>query len=92
MASSGGSSGVPSGFQNAPAAITASASPYTYQNTNEYSEDLAIAIGTVTAIEFSRNGTTWFPTGVVAGVVRLSPGDRAKITYTVAPTLTRIPR
>lgn len=94
MASSGGVTGAISGYAVAPSAQVAGASPYTYTNANAYAyaEDIAVAIGTVTAIDFSRNGTTWYATGVIAGVIRLSPGDKVKVTYTVAPTITRIPR
>lgn len=92
MSTSGGNVVVPTAYTVAPAVQAAGASPYTYTNANIYAEDVAIAIGTVTAIEFSRNGTTWYPSGIIAGVIRLSPGDKVKITYTVAPTITRIPR
>lgn len=92
MSSSGGPVAPASGYQNPPAGVAVGASPFTYQNPNLYSEDLAVSVGTVTGMDFSRDGATWFATGVIAGVVRLSPSDRLKITYTLAPTVTRIPR
>lgn len=90
MSSSGGS--ILSGYTAAPAAITASASPYVYQNTSSYTEDVMVTGGTVTAVDFSRDGTTWYSTGAIATTVRLSPGDLARVTYTVAPTITKVPR
>lgn len=92
MSTSGGNAVVPTGYTTLPTAQAAGGSPYVYTNNNAYAEDIAIAIGTVSAIEFSRDETTWYPTGVIAGVIRLSPGDSVRITYAVAPTITRIPR
>lgn len=80
------------GYKNPPVSQAAGASPYVYTNSNKYVEDVAIAGGTVTAVDFSRGGTTWYPCGVVAGMIQLSPGDGVRITYTAAPTITRIPR
>lgn len=92
MSTSGGNVAIPSGYATAPSGQAAGASPYTYTNANAYSEDVMVAGGTVTALDFSRNGTTWYASGLVIGTVRLSPGDKLKVTYTVAPTITRIPR
>lgn len=92
MSSSGGNAAALSAYTVAPSNQAASASPYVYTNANAYAEDVAIAVGTVTALDFSRDGVTWYATGIIAGVIRLSPGDRVKIVYTVAPTITRIPR
>lgn len=92
MSSSGGNLAIPSGYGTAPSAQVAGASPYTYTNANAYSEDVMVAGGTVTGLDFSRDGSTWYASGLVIGTVRLSPGDKIKITYTVAPTITRIPR
>lgn len=92
MPISSNTAGTVSGASILPANQVAAASPYTYTNANAYVEDILVAVGTVTAIDFSRDGTTWYATGVIAGIARLSPGDRLKVTYTVAPTITRVPR
>lgn len=84
--------GAASGFNLLPANQIPGASPYTYTNANAYVEDILVAVGTVTLIEFSRDGATWYATGIIAGLARLSPGDRLKVTYTLAPTITRVPR
>ena len=84
--------GAVSGAGILPANQVAGASPYTYTNANAYVEDMLVSVGTVTLIEFSRDGVTWYATGMIAGLARLSPGDRIKVTYTLAPTITRVPR
>ena len=81
-----------SGASLLPVNQAAGASPYTYTNANAYVEDILVAVGTVSLIEFSRDGVTWYATGMIAGLARLSPGDRIKVTYTLAPTITRVPR
>lgn len=85
-------SGAASGASVLPSNQVAAASPYIYTNANAYAEDIFVAIGTVTALEFSRDGATWYATGIIAGLTRLNPNDRLRITYTVAPTITRVPR
>lgn len=79
------------GYNNQPFSITPE-SLAIYQNRNIYPIDVFIVGGTVAAIEFSRNGTDWFNTGVLYGILHLSPSDRIRLTYTVAPTMTGIPR
>ena len=73
-------------------AITPPASLVAYQNTTGYPLDVIISAGTVTAIEFSRDGVNWYVFGLIAGVLTLSPLDRVRVTYTVAPTMTGVPR
>ena len=76
-----------------PSAITVGASPFVYQNTTNYDCSVLTSGGTVTLIEFSRDGATWYSTGsVTQGYDHLSPGDRLRITYTAAPVMTFIPR
>ena len=76
----------------APSNITATASPFTYQNTTAFNGDVIISGGTVSNIEFTRDNTTFYTTGLLMGVLRLSPSDRVRVTYTVAPTMTYVPR
>lgn len=75
-----------------PSNISVTASPFTYQNTTAYDGDVIISGGTVGNIEFTRNNTTFYTTGLLTGVLRLSPNDRVRVTYTVAPTMTLVPR
>ena len=66
-------------------------SPYTYQNTGDFTVDAIVTGGTVSAVEFSRDATTFF--AVSAGTqISLNPGDYLRVTYTVAPSITLIPR
>jgi len=67
--------------------ITPTASPMTIQNVSIYTVDILISGGTVTTIDFSRNGSDFATVGILAGMVSLSPGDYCKITYAVAPTV-----
>lgn len=72
------------------ASISVGASPYIYQ---------APAIGSVVVsggglknVEVSRDGITYFTVGNFRGMFPLSTADRLRVTYTVAPTMTFIPR
>jgi hypothetical protein len=76
----------------APSDITVTASPFTYQNTTAFNGDVIISGGTVSNIEFTRDNTTFYAVGFIEGVLRLSPSDRVRVTYTVAPTMTLVPR
>lgn len=76
----------------APSDITVTASPFTYQNTTAFNGDVIISGGTVSNIEFTRNNTIFYTVGFIEGVLRLSPSDRVRVTYTVAPTMTLVPR
>ncbi len=76
----------------APSNITVTASPMTYQNATGYDADVIISGGTVSNIEFTRDNVTFYPTGLLTGVIKLSPSDRLRVTYTVAPTMTLVPR
>lgn len=75
-----------------PSNISVTASPFTYQNTTAYDGDVIISGGTVSNIEFTRDNTTFYTTGLLTGVLQLSPNDRVRVTYTVAPTMTLVPR
>lgn len=75
-----------------PTGVTPGASPYTYQNTSGRPGDMIVSGGTVSAIAFSRNNATFYSVGGVSGVFPLSAYDFLRVTYTVAPTMTFIPR
>ena len=74
----------------APANQAPGASPYVYTNTSGLRQQIMVSGGTVTLIEVSRDGTTYFPAGILAGSVTLNPNDRLRLTYLVAPTMTVI--
>jgi len=78
------------GHTNAVTAITVTASSFTYQNAAVYQEDILITGGTVSLVEFTRDNATWYAR--TGDTVSLSPSDRVRVTYTVAPTMTKIPR
>ncbi len=75
-----------------PYAVTVGTSPFVYQNTNKYPIDVIIRGGTVTTIEFSRDNVTYYNIGLLSGSFGLSPNDRIRITYTLQPTVTGVPR
>jgi hypothetical protein len=83
---------VVSAFLVPPSTITPTGSPFTYQNVTTFPADVVVQGGTVSKIEFSRDGTTWIDVGVIAGMFGLSSADNLRVTYTVAPTMTLIPR
>lgn len=66
-------------------------SPFTYQNTGDFTVDAVVTGGTVSAVQFSRDGTTFYSMSTGTQVT-LNPGDYLRVTYTVLPTLTLIPR
>jgi hypothetical protein len=71
------------------ATIVPGASPYAYQNTSGRIEHVNVSSGTVSAIDYSIDGTNYHATGFTAGVIILMPGDYLKVTYSVAPTMNR---
>ena len=74
----------------AEAAVSVTASPMTYVASQR--GFMVISGGTVSAIAFSRNGTTFYSSGETAGSFPLSFGDSLKVTYTGAPTMTFFPQ
>lgn len=74
-------------------AISAGASPYTYKNTSQFPQQVFVSGGTVSAVSFSRDGVAWVPVSSATNAqVWLSPGDSAKVTYSVVPTINVVPR
>lgn len=69
--------------------VTPAASPFTYAATVKGS--LIVSGGTVSLIQFTRNGTTFYNAGQTSGMFTLNAADRLVITYTVAPTVTFVP-
>ncbi len=70
-------------------AATITASPMTY--TAVIRGQANISGGTVSVIEFSRNGTDWYDTGITTGFVQMNRSDLIRITYAVAPNITFFP-
>lgn len=69
--------------------VTPGASPYTY--TARCDGFLIVQGGTVSQLDYRRLAAT-VQIGVVAGLFPVQLGDGIKVTYTVAPTVTFIPR
>lgn len=75
----------------ATSSIAVTASPMTYTATDRVS--VHVFGGTVTGLTFQRGATSLTQAVTSAGqFVNLNPGDRLVIAYTVAPTLTLVPR
>lgn len=60
------------------------ASPLTY--TAIARGQAIVSGGTVSAIELSRDGETFYSTGLTAGLFPMSAQDQLRVTYTVVPT------
>lgn len=73
----------------AEAAVVVGVSPYIYSPIRKGS--LIVSGGTVSAIDFSRDGTTFYSAGQTAGMFTLNAADQLRITYTVTPTVTFVP-
>lgn len=80
-------SGQPTGLVSS---ITVSASPFNY--VASVGGTVIVNGGTVSLIKLSRDGTTFFTTGVTAGVFPVSQGDTLQVTYSAAPTIIFLPR
>jgi hypothetical protein len=73
------------------ATISPTGSPFTYQNLDGYRETVTVQGGTVSKVELSRDNSTFVDVGTTAGAFPLEPADYIKITYSVAPTMKKIP-
>lgn len=71
--------------------ITPNGSPFVYRNVSDWPENVMVTGGTVTAIEFSRDGSNYVTTGILGGTLLLGPKDYIRVTYVVAPTMTGCP-
>lgn len=68
---------------------TPGASPDVYSATTRGS--MIISGGTVSLVEFSRDGTNFYDVGVTAGMFTLNAADQLRVTYAVAPDMTFVP-
>ena len=73
-----------------PSPVTLTASPFVYQFKQGGRGRLLIVGGTVSLVEWSRNGATYFTVGSGSGSYFVAQGDYLRVTYTVAPTLTQV--
>ena len=64
---------------------TVGASPYSF--VSDRRQAVIVSGGTVTAIAFSRDGTTFYSVGLTAGMFLLETSDVLRVTYTVVPTV-----
>lgn len=71
--------------------LTLTASPFTYHATDGGGFLIVRGAG-VTAIEFSRDQSTYFNIGATQGAFPMSNQDSYRITYGAAPTLTFVPQ
>lgn len=69
--------------------VTPGASPYIYSATKRGS--MIVEGGTVSAVEFSRDGVTFYDVGAVAGMFPINASDQLRVTYAVVPTMTFVP-
>lgn len=70
--------------------VTVGASPNLY--TAPRGGFVIVQGGTVSAIEFSRDGVTFYDVGFTQGIVPLSSKDQLRVTYSVLPTMTFVPQ
>lgn len=76
------------GMQSGPRiAISVGASPFTYTNNSQRAQLVNVMGGTVTVIEYARNGFAFDVLGLLSGQYTLMPGDKLRVTYLLAPTM-----
>lgn len=81
-------SGAPTGNVSV---VTVAASPFTYAA--PFGGTLIINGGTVTQVQYSRDGGNFYVTGQTAGMFPVSQGDQLVVTYSVGPpTAIFVPR
>jgi hypothetical protein len=74
------------------ATVAIDPSPFFCKNTTTTRIMVLLNGGTVSLIEFSRDGVVFDPIGsLLSGDFMLNPGDGLRITYTIAPTAVYYP-
>lgn len=71
--------------------ISVGASPCSIQNSTNTRVVVMVSAGTVTTIEFSRDGGAFDGVGLLGGQFHLNPGDWLRITHLVAPAAVYYP-
>jgi hypothetical protein len=74
-----------------PFAVAVGASPFYYTNTSDTEVDALLISGTVSATDFSRDGSNFYSVST-RSMIRLSPYDSVLISHSITPTLIIIPR
>ena len=74
-----------------PFAVSVGASPFYYTNTSDTEVDALLISGTVSATDFSRDGSNFYSVST-RSMIRLSPYDSVLISHSITPTLIIIPR
>lgn len=83
---------VSTNYQTPPTSIFVGASPFLYTNITNGNVDVLISGSGVSALDFSRNSTTFYDTGSYYGMFSLSPADMLRVTYSSTPVMTLIQR
>lgn len=76
--------------QGAVSTVTVGTSPFTYQVTSK--GFIIVQGGTVSLIQFTRDGITNYNTGLTNGCIPLSEGDSVIVTYSIIPHMRWIPQ
>ena len=66
--------------------ISVGVSPFIWQNSNNFSVNVIISGGTLSAVDYSRDGVTYTPAGSGATIVHLNVGDFVRVTYVLIPS------
>lgn len=77
------------------AAISVGVSPFIWQNTSTANVEVLISGGTVSSIEHSRDGSTYYVKATSTTnpvVVLLPPDDRVKVVFSSTPLMIKIPQ
>jgi len=73
-----------------PTTTAPSSSPYVHQFQQAGRGRILVSSGTVSLIEWSRDGATFYPVGTSGGAFFVAQNDYIRVTYTVAPTVLEI--
>jgi hypothetical protein len=74
----------------APIGIVPGVSPFSY--VASIGGSVIVSGGTISKVEVSRDGMTFYVTGQTSGMFPVSQGDTLRTTYSVVPTMTFISR
>ena len=69
--------------------LAVGSSPLTYTATNK--GVVLVTGGTVSLVEFSRDGVTFYPTGETSGQFFLCSSDQLRVTYSAPPSMVLVP-
>lgn len=70
---------------------TVGASPWVYQANYSGDSRMTISGGTISALEISKDGVTYYPINPSTGLLQMSQGEFMRVTYSVAPSINIIP-